>query len=107
MLVNLIVYAEDRPGAIARLQRALEETALFGVITNVSLLHAIALHPAFREGLTHTNFLNEYQLLSPKRRTDVSLPNDVLLAAALYEVTKGTETASLPNGHLRQSTASR
>src|SRR5438132_4145538 len=56
MIAKLIAFGEDRPAAIARLQRALEETAIFGVITNVSLLHDISVHPAFREGLTHTNF---------------------------------------------------
>jgi 3-methylcrotonyl-CoA carboxylase alpha subunit len=98
MIAKLIVYAENRPAAIARLQRALEHSAIFGVTTNVSLLHDIAMHPAFRKGLTHTNFLNEYKLLPPKARADVPPPNNVLIAAALYEVTKGTD--SLSNGHL-------
>ncbi len=106
MIAKLIVYAEDRPAAIARLQRALQESAIFGVITNVSLLHDIAVHPAFRKGLTHTNFLNDYKLLSSEARAAVILPNNVLLAAALYEVTKGTETASLSDGYLQQSKAS-
>jgi 3-methylcrotonyl-CoA carboxylase alpha subunit len=98
MIAKLIVYAENRPAAIARLQRALEQSAIFGVTTNVSLLHDIAMHPAFRKGLTYTNFLNEYKLLPPKARADVPPPNNVLIAAALYEVTKGTD--SLSNSHL-------
>jgi 3-methylcrotonyl-CoA carboxylase alpha subunit len=99
MIAKLIVYAENRPAAIARLQRALEQSAIFGVTTNVSLLHDIAMHPAFRKGLTHTNFLNEYKLLSPKTRADVPPPNNVLIAASLYEVTKGTD--ALSNGQLQ------
>jgi 3-methylcrotonyl-CoA carboxylase alpha subunit len=101
MIAKLIVYGEARPAAIARLQRALEQTAIFGVTTNVSLLHDIAMHPAFREGLTHTNFLNAYQLLSPKTPADIAPPNEVLVAAALYEVSKGTEIRTLSNGYIQ------
>ncbi|GAC1618448.1 MAG: acetyl-CoA carboxylase biotin carboxylase subunit [Ktedonobacteraceae bacterium] len=86
MLAKLIVYGEDRNAAIVRLQRALEQSAIFGVITNIPLLHMITLHPAFREGLTHTGFLNEYRLLTPA--TQKKVPQEVLIAAAIYEVTQ-------------------
>jgi 3-methylcrotonyl-CoA carboxylase alpha subunit len=83
MIAKLIVYGEDRPAAIARLQRSLAETAIFGVTTNIPLLYDIACHPAFSEGYTHTAFLDEHGLLAPQQ--DVTLPDEVLIAAALYE----------------------
>ena len=83
MIAKLIVYGEDRPAAIARLQRSLAETAIFGVTTNIPLLYDIACHPAFSEGYTHTAFLDEHGLLAPQQ--DVALPDEVLIAAALYE----------------------
>ena len=86
MIAKLIVYGENRDAAISRLQRALEQCALFGVTTNIQLLHSIALHPAFREGRTHTGFLDEYHLLTPT--SSQTLPQDVLIAAAIYEVTQ-------------------
>ncbi len=86
MIAKLIVYGEDRNAAITRLQRALEQSALFGVTTNIPLLHSITLHPAFREGHTHTGFLSEHHLLAPS--TSQKLSQDVLVAAAIYEATQ-------------------
>src|SRR5579883_113361 len=48
MIAKLIVYGENRPAAVARLQQALEHSTIFGVTTNVPLLHAISVHPAFQ-----------------------------------------------------------
>jgi 3-methylcrotonyl-CoA carboxylase alpha subunit len=89
MIAKLIVYAEDRPAAIARLERALAQTAIFGVITNVALLHNIACHPAFQAGLTHTGFLAEHSL--PAARADTHL-HTALLFAALYECQQARTT---------------
>lgn len=82
MLAKLIVYAEDRPAAIARMQAALERTVLFGIKTNAPLLHAIATHPAFQDGHTHTGFLNEHL---PESMESIPLQNAALVAAALYD----------------------
>ncbi len=89
MIAKLIVSAENRDAAITRLQRALEQSALFGVTTNIPLLRRIALHPAFRAGQTHTEFLSEHQLLAPS--TEKNLPQTILIAAALHEATQTRE----------------
>ena len=89
MIAKLIVYGEDRAAAIARLQRALEHSAIFGVTTNIPLLHAITLHHAFREGLTHTAFLQEHGLLAPA--SNKGLPQAIIVAAALYEGTQAVQ----------------
>ncbi|MBV8694946.1 MAG: acetyl-CoA carboxylase biotin carboxylase subunit [Ktedonobacteraceae bacterium] len=86
MIAKLIVSAEDRPAAMARLQRALEHYAIFGVTTNIPLLHAIAVHPAFQEGLTHTSFLDEYHLTDKHIAQSAKLPAEVLMAAAVQAV---------------------
>ena len=59
MLGKLVVWAENRDHAIARLQFALRETVILGVGTNQNYLQAIAEHPAVREGRVHTGFLEE------------------------------------------------
>lgn len=84
MIAKLIVYGEDRSAAIARLRRALEQCPIFGVITNIPLLHAIAIHPAFQEGLTHTGFLDEHHLATKEILQEDTLPAEVLMAAALW-----------------------
>ena len=85
MIAKLIVYAEDRPAAIARVRHALEQVVVFGVKTNIPLLHAISMHPAFQEGHTYTNFLIEYGLIENEQKEHVSLPTEALIAAAVYD----------------------
>ncbi len=89
MIAKLIVSAEDRPAAIARLRCALEQTAIYGVTTNISLLHGIPEHPAFQEGLTHTGFLRQYGFEETQR--DQPLPQEVLLAAACFDLAPEVE----------------
>src|SRR5256884_1823690 len=100
MIAKMIVYGEDRPAAIERMQRALEQTAVFGVKTNAPLLYSIATHPAFEEGRTHTSFLAEHALIgdnTPQRH----LPGEVLMAGALSEIASDIGLNS--DGHAKPS----
>jgi 3-methylcrotonyl-CoA carboxylase alpha subunit len=92
MIAKLIVSAEDRPAAVTRLQRALEHYAIFGVTTNIPLLHAIAIHPAFQEGLTHTGFLDEHHLTDKHTVQSAKLPAEVLMAAAVQAINNEIRT---------------
>jgi 3-methylcrotonyl-CoA carboxylase alpha subunit len=97
MIAKLIVYGEDRPAAIERLQHGLEETAVFGVKSNASLLYAIATHPAFEEGYTYTNFLDEYGLLNKSNSSKENLLHEALLAAAFYDIVGNGEVDTNSN----------
>src|SRR5262245_17144436 len=57
MLSKLIVHAPDRPGAIARMRRALDEYFVGGIKTNLPLLRRILQHPDFLAGRINTGFL--------------------------------------------------
>jgi 3-methylcrotonyl-CoA carboxylase alpha subunit len=96
MIAKLIVYGEDRSAAITRLQQALEHCAIFGVTTNISLLHAISTHPAFSAGDSSTSFLEEYKLTIPSLPQDTTLPDVVLMAAALSDLKRQIATQPLP-----------
>ncbi|HEV2659316.1 MAG TPA: acetyl/propionyl/methylcrotonyl-CoA carboxylase subunit alpha [Ktedonobacteraceae bacterium] len=96
MIAKLIVYGEDRPAAIARLQRALASSVVLGVTTNIPLLLAISNQPAFQAGITHTGFLEEQHLLNPPA-THVELPDEVLIAAACAEIRAELQNAALSN----------
>ncbi len=50
MLAKLIVWAEDRPRALARLGRALSELRIEGIRTTVPLFHALLADPDFTSG---------------------------------------------------------
>ena len=80
MLAKLIVHGEDRAAAVARLGRALDDFAVLGLTTNLPLLRALAAHPAYAAGDTHTGFLAEHPL-DLGRPADP--PDEVLAAAAL------------------------
>jgi 3-methylcrotonyl-CoA carboxylase alpha subunit len=85
MLAKLIVSAPDRPAAIARLRRALDEYAVLGVTTNLPLLRAIAAHPSFADGATTTDFLADTGLASARFESE-DVPAEVIAAAALADL---------------------
>lgn len=60
MIAKLITFGSDRSEAIKAMQSALEETVVLGPVTNVDFLHRVVSHPAFRDGATHTGFLDIY-----------------------------------------------
>ena len=60
ILGKLVVWAEDRPAAIARMQRALQENVILGVTTTTELLLEVMASAAFRDGSTHTGFLDQH-----------------------------------------------
>ena len=49
LLAKLIVHAEDRRSAIQRMQAALKEFVVHGVVTNIDFLQAVLAHPDFAE----------------------------------------------------------
>ena len=57
MIAKLTVRGKDRAAAIAHLNLALAETAVFGVTTNLPLLRGIARHPEFAAGKFDTGFI--------------------------------------------------
>ena len=59
MLGKLIVRARDRDSAIRRMRRALQETRIGGVATNLSFLLELVEHPAFATGDYHTKWVEE------------------------------------------------
>jgi acetyl/propionyl-CoA carboxylase alpha subunit len=65
MLCKLVVHAQDRPAAIARMRRALSEFVALGVATNLELLADILASEAFARGDTRTDFLDRLAWAPP------------------------------------------
>ncbi len=84
MIAKIIAAGANRQQAVARLRRALHEMAVLGPTTNLPLLQAIAEHPAFADGATHTGFLSEHEGIVPPPAPP---PREVLIAAAVLSVT--------------------
>jgi len=62
MISKLIIWAEDRPRAIARAKRALWEYQISGVRHNIPLHEVILDTPAFVEGKYDTSFIPRYNI---------------------------------------------
>lgn len=80
MLSKVIAYGADRDEALAKLDRALSETAILGVQTNIEFLRFLLADERVRAGDLDTALLDE-------RLVDFAplpAPDDVLAAAGLY-----------------------
>jgi len=60
ILAKLITWGQDRPAALARMRRALAETAVLGVDTAVDLLLDVIASQPFAEGRLTTSFLDDH-----------------------------------------------
>jgi 3-methylcrotonyl-CoA carboxylase alpha subunit len=84
LLAKIIVCGADRAAAVERLRRALAETAILGVTTNLGFLGRVAAHPDFAAGKIDTGFIERHAatLLPPP----APAPDLVLAAAALVRL---------------------
>ncbi len=95
LLVKLVAYAETRPNAIQRMRDALRQVVLLGVTTNLDFLQAVLAHPIFRAGQATTRFIEEnFENWKPS----VKIPEEVWLAAALYDLEQPARVPVLPSG---------
>jgi 3-methylcrotonyl-CoA carboxylase alpha subunit len=84
MIAKIIVHGEDRATALGRLRRALGETTVLGVATNLGLLIRIAGHPEFAAAAVDTGFIERHRdaLLPGHRRA----PGAALAAGAVAKL---------------------
>jgi acetyl-CoA carboxylase biotin carboxylase subunit len=94
MLAKLICYAEDRDTAIDRVQRALRDYVILGTKTNISWLRRVIAHPAFREGLVSTRFINDHAEELAPRVPEVAPQIATLLARSAGSQPAATQGAS-------------
>jgi 3-methylcrotonyl-CoA carboxylase alpha subunit len=81
MIAKIIVWGEDRPAALNSLRRALAETAVLGIVTNLGLLVRISAHPEFAAAAVDTGFIERHRdVLLPGHRP---APAMALAAAAV------------------------
>ena len=83
LLAKIIVHAETRAGAIARLRAALQRTAYHGVTTNLDFLLRVLAHPDFVRGAVHTRWVEE--ALSGPADAAEDVPFAALAGLALAE----------------------
>ena len=86
MLAKIITWGQDREEAVRKMVRALRETIVLGVTTNISYLLDILNEPHFLAGQTPTNYLERHMA---DWQPDKSGPDDAWLAAAVFELLQG------------------
>ncbi|RLV94264.1 hypothetical protein JA1_001872 [Spathaspora sp. JA1] len=59
-LAKIIVHGKDRNDALKKLRQALDETVVFGVVTNIDYLRSIAGSEMFEQAQVHTKVLDSY-----------------------------------------------
>jgi 3-methylcrotonyl-CoA carboxylase alpha subunit len=102
MLAKLIAWAPTRDAAISRLNRALEETDVRGVVTNIPFLSALVTHRDVRANAIDTGFIErELDKLTPAAHA----PGDLELGAAVAAILGTEEQASRPDAHSPWRTA--
>ena len=90
MLAKIITHAADRPAALKALDRALAETAVLGVTTNIDFLRFLLTDPDVAEGSLDTGLLD-------RRVGDFSPPtagDDEFAVAAAYRWLRYHQAAS-------------
>jgi 3-methylcrotonyl-CoA carboxylase alpha subunit len=96
MLAKVIAWAPTRQAAIDRLNRALEETDIRGVVTNIPFLSALVMHPNVRANAIDTGFIErELKNLTPAPAS----PGDLELGAAIAAILVDEEEAARAEAH--------
>ncbi|HRQ23010.1 MAG TPA: acetyl-CoA carboxylase biotin carboxylase subunit [Anaerolineales bacterium] len=97
LLAKLIVHAEDRASAIQRMQNALREFIVHGVVTNIDFMQAVLESDDFKHGRVSTRWVEqvlESGNLLPQQQA-VGLHK--LIAAALADVVFVNRQSSIEN----------
>jgi acetyl-CoA carboxylase biotin carboxylase subunit len=99
MISKLVAWAEDRPLAIARMQRALGEYLVTGIKTTVPFFSWLFAQPDFQAGRFHTTYLDE--VLKARNGRPFVEPSPALeeiaaIAAALEAVMSPSALAADP-----------
>lgn len=93
ILSKLVVWAESRPDAIARLSWALKDYVILGIKTNIEFLKKIIETQQFATGELHTHFIDEnLDTLSPRHDLiDVALIASALHSSKSQQVVAGAD----------------
>jgi acetyl-CoA carboxylase biotin carboxylase subunit len=99
LLAKLIVHGENRATAIQKMQAALKEFIVHGVVTNIDFMQSVLAHEDFVNGKVTTRWvertLDSGSLLPENRQQAVGLQS--LIAAALADLTIGNRKSEIAN----------
>jgi acetyl-CoA carboxylase biotin carboxylase subunit len=97
MISKLCAWAADRPAAIARMGRALDEYHVGGIKTNLAFHRLVMRHPAFAAGDYDTGFIAAHKAELTPPAPDAATLERAAIAAALHA--HRSEPPPPPEGH--------
>jgi len=95
LLAKLIVHAENKEVAIQKMQAALREFVVHGVVTNIDFMQAVLSHPDFANGKVSTKWVEDKFNWSPPAEPSF----ESLVAAALADLTIANRKSEIVNEH--------
>jgi acetyl-CoA carboxylase biotin carboxylase subunit len=111
---KLIAWAEDRPAAIARMQRALGEYIVLGIKTTIPFFTWLLAQPEFQRSEFHTTYLDEILKARsgrPFTEADADARDLAAIAAALRMAlaprTAGRSATAVPSSPVTQAGSTR
>lgn len=91
MIAKIIAWDENRDRALARLERALRDTQIAGVTTNLAFLAEVLGHDSFRAADIDTGFIDRHvKELAP---SDQAPPVEIKFLSALYLLAERQDAA--------------
>jgi propionyl-CoA carboxylase alpha chain len=95
LIAKLIVHAEDRNKAIAKMLRAIEEYQITGIQTTLGFCTYVLNHEAFVSGQFDTKFVEKY--FTPEVLQSINRPEEERVAAALaaFLLAQGNSTPAV------------
>ncbi|UPX20381.1 Pyruvate carboxylase [Ascochyta rabiei] len=103
LIAKLVITASSWEGAVRKAQRALEDTQISGVKTNITILRAIVLHPDFMHGNCDTQWLERTQSSLIAARHNFVTPTNPLLDSS--QTTLSTPAVGTANTLFRKGDA--
>jgi acetyl-CoA carboxylase biotin carboxylase subunit len=97
MISKLCVWAADRPAAIDRMRRALDEYQVGGIKTNLGFHRQAMRHPAFIAGDYDTSFIERHKAELAPPTPPPAVLEDAALAAAVHAA-RDSAAPSTPTG---------
>jgi acetyl-CoA carboxylase, biotin carboxylase subunit len=104
LLAKLIAWGNSREETIARLRRALEESTITGIKTNVGLFRRLLTEPDFLKGDVHTKWLDEL-LAKDHAAKSAATRNTAKTTATTAEKKVAPSRESVTNPDARPATA--
>jgi acetyl/propionyl-CoA carboxylase alpha subunit len=101
ILAKIVVWGEDRPAAVQRMLRSLQDFVITGVRTNLPIFQRIMRDPDFVAGVYNTEFMRRPMLSAPDDAPDEVLRDLAVAAAVAYAMRTQGRQAMMPQQFLQ------